>query len=87
MQAEKDRKRLFFVLRPKLGAFYNPLNGKITMRRKRAKSKHAREEVFEVPKKILLSKREFTGGEKTRRRVRLAEVAPLENMEEESDDE
>ncbi|KAJ3088239.1 hypothetical protein HK102_009194 [Quaeritorhiza haematococci] len=74
--------RLFLVLRPRLGAFYNVVNAKINLRRKRAKSKNVQEEEVEKPSKILITKRPFHETEKVRRKERLKQVAPLDEDEE-----
>lgn len=78
-----DIRKIFLVVRPGLGAFYNYVGSTMNLRKRRNAASSEVEQVTQLKVKA----RKFTAEEKKARKEKLATVAPYEELEDESDEE
>jgi len=72
---DAKNKKVFFTFNPEQGgAFYNIVRSKLSLRKKRARSKYATQVEFDKPNHIELTKREFTSNEEQERHDKLSQI-------------
>jgi len=82
MKQDTQNRTLFLLIKQKEAAFYHYMNGKINLKRSRAKGKTGRVETrVEVPSKIVLNKRPFEKEEKEDRALKRRMIAPEDEDE------
>jgi RNA polymerase II-associated factor 1 len=79
---ESKSKKIFFTFNPEQGgAFYNVIQSKLSLRKKRAKSKYAAQVEFDKPNRIELTKREFTNSEERERNEKLKQILTKDRID------
>jgi len=79
---DSKNKKIFFTFNPEQGgAFYNIIRSKLSLKKKRARSKYATQIEFDKPNRIELTKREFNSNEEKERRDKLKEILTKDKLE------
>jgi RNA polymerase II-associated factor 1 len=79
---DSKNKKIFFTFNPEQGgAFYNIIKSKLSLKKKRARSKYATQIEFDKPNRIELTKREFTSEEEKERRNKLKSILTKDRIE------